>query len=114
MNVNYLQIEIGGKLRGLKFNTLTVSQFNKKVIPDDYIGSSAYSLIWAALFSNCYSKGVEVDFTFEEVQDWTEKMNAEDLQKVQVCFEGLFDFKKDEPATDEPIKKKQVNRKKKI
>jgi hypothetical protein len=75
--MSYLQIEIGGKLRGLKFNQLAIeilSTFN------DTNTSSAfmYAMVYGGLRGNSYVKREEPDYTFENVCDWCDVLENKD------------------------------------
>lgn len=75
--MSYLQIEIGGKLRGLKFNQLAIeilSTFN------DTNTSSAfmYAMVYGGLRGNSYVKREEPDYTFENVCDWCDDLENKD------------------------------------
>lgn len=70
--MNYIQIEIGGKLRGWKVNQLTLEEWSKRMGTTNT--SALYSAIYAGLIANCYVKSEEPDFTFENVCDWTDKL----------------------------------------
>ena len=70
--MNYIQIEIGGKLRGWKVNQLTLEEWSKRMGTTNT--SALYSAIYAGLVANCYVKSEEPDFTFENVCDWTDKL----------------------------------------
>jgi hypothetical protein len=83
--MSYLQIEIGGKLRGMKFSQGTNILLRDKV--KDYSDAEkeafgGYCIIWAALKANCVIKGEAADFTFEDVCDWCDKLSVEDYTKI--------------------------------
>ena len=70
--MSYVQIEIGGKLRGLKFNQLSLEEYTKHVGTGN--ASAIYATFYAGLVGNCYVKQEEPDFTFEEVTEWVDKI----------------------------------------
>ena len=82
---NYIQVEIGGRLRGLKFNQLSLEEYTKHV----RIGtaSAIYATFFAGLMGNCYVKNEEPDFTFEEVCDWVDELYAKQIPNIieNVC-----------------------------
>ncbi len=115
--MSYIQIEIGGKLRGLKFNQMALMIFSTKTDPDEPTASSGYALIYAGLKANTYVKGEEfVDseekeidgkkvtinspITFEMVCDWYEDLKEDVILKVVQCFNGTQAFKKLIPEKD--------------
>lgn len=106
---NYIQVEIGGKLRGLKFSQATNAEIIDRV---EKIGGTTNEVlagcivIFCGLYINCIIKGVEVDFTFEDVCDWAEGMRVEDINKITECYNSTIAFSADLP------KKKTVRKKK--
>jgi len=105
--MNYIQITIGGKLRGLKFNQMADVEYREKVGKNTNPVSHTYSMVWAGLISNCFVKGEEVDFTFEDVCEWCEKISDDDFYKILEAYKSTKEFLKDIP---DDIKKKVVKR----
>lgn len=71
--MSYIQIEIGGKQRGLKFNQLAIeviAKYNKSETQTAFI----YAMIYGGLMGNSYVKQEEPDYTFEQVCDWIDAM----------------------------------------
>ena len=81
--MSYLQLELGGKLRGLKFNQLAIEIISTH---NDNSTQSAfmYAMIYGGLMGNSYVKREEPDYTFENVCDWVDVMEnkAEAISKV--------------------------------
>ena len=113
--MNYIQIEIGGKLRGLKFNQLSLEEYTKHV--GTGTSSAIYATFYAGLVGNCYVKQEEPDFTFEEVTDWVDKIYEEgkktEIEKVcniwadtYIYREWIKEFKERVRAILEPEEKK--------
>lgn len=113
---NYIQIEIGGKLRGLKFNQLSLEAYTKSVNYEQANSSSIYATFYAGLVGNCYVKREEPDFTFEDVTDWVDALYAEgkkeEIEKVcnvwaetNVYKEWLKEFQERIASILEPEKK---------
>lgn len=71
--MSYLQLELGGKLRGLKFNQLAIEIISTH---NDTNTQSAfmYAMIYGGLMGNSYVKREEPDYTFENVCDWVDVM----------------------------------------
>lgn len=69
--MSYIQIDIGGKTRGLKFNQLAIELINQY---NDLQSTSAfvYAMIYGGLRGNSYVKREEPDYTFENVCDWVD------------------------------------------
>ncbi len=88
--MNYIQIDIGGKLRGWKVNQLTLEEWSKRMGSTNT--SALYSAVYAGLFANCYVKNEEPDFTFENVCDWTDGLIAtNDGMKVVELIKETFE-----------------------
>jgi hypothetical protein len=71
--MSYIQIDIGGKTRGLKFNQLAIelmAQYNDSETTTSII----YAMVYAGLRGNDYVKRIEPDYTFEQVCDWVDTM----------------------------------------
>jgi hypothetical protein len=97
MSNGYIQIDIGGKLRGLKFGMLAVEGIVEEAAR--YKGDkgnisgtkTAYDLVYYGLLNNCEVKKIDPDFTYEDVTDWVEELTmTEDgkgsLQQVSKTF----------------------------
>lgn len=81
--MSYLQLELGGKLRGLKFNQLAIeiiSTYNDTQTQSAFM----YAMIYGGLMGNSYVKREEADYTFENVCDWVDVMEnkAEAIAKA--------------------------------
>jgi len=107
--MSYIKIEIGGKERGLKFNQLAVIILAQKVDAENYAGTANYAMVYAGLSANCYVKGEERDFTFEEVCDWVDLLTQDDINKIDACLSGTIAYKK---LIDENKKVKEPGKKK--
>ena len=77
--MSYLQIDLGGKMRGLKFNQLAIeiiSTYNDLESNTSFL----YAMIYGGLRGNTYVKREEADYTFEQVCDWVDAMeNKEEI-----------------------------------
>jgi len=116
--MSYIQVELGGKQRGLKYNQMAVITMTKYMDYDNLAATYGYALVYAGLVANCYVKREEPDFDFEKVCDWVEELSPEKLIKIRDVFEATQTFKKiadnaTEPA-EEQTKKKQKNTKQKV
>lgn len=71
--MSYIQIDIGGKTRGLKFNQLAIELINQY---NDLQSTSAfiYAMFYGGLRGNTYVKREEPDYTFEQVCDWIDAL----------------------------------------
>lgn len=94
-----LIINIGGKDRGFKFTMLSLEKFEEK-IPFTKKPENAkliYATFWAGLVGYTSAKEEEEDYTYEDVQDWVDKLFAEgredDIKKVCDAWAAADMFK---------------------
>lgn len=85
--MSYIQIDIGGKLRGLKFNQLAIeiiSTHNDTATNTGFL----YAMIYGGLRGNSYVKREEPDYDFEKVCDWVDEMGnkEEEIVKITACL----------------------------
>jgi hypothetical protein len=101
----YIQADILGRTRGLKFGLLAVEQIGMemqklgKVFGDNSIDLAAVPvIIYWGLFNNCYIKKEDPDFTFEEVVDFVdENISTPDL--FTPILQAFYDSKFLQPTT---------------
>jgi hypothetical protein len=93
MSKNYIQVDLGGKKCGLKFNFGTLEHIERET-GEDPLGftisgskliSNVAIVIYAGLLSNAECKGVEPDFTKDEVTRWVRQI--EDMTIVTDVIE---------------------------
>ena len=84
--MSYIQIELGGKLQGLKFNQLSIEIFTANINYEAIDTSSIYAIFFAGITGNYYAKRKEVDFTFENVCDWVDEVDKDIIVKVCDMF----------------------------
>lgn len=111
--MSFIQINIGGKDRGLKFNQLALELLAKY---NDTQTTSAfvYAMIYGGLRGASYVKHEEPDYTFENVCDWVDNLADKDTKILEVTNvmtstnmwqELLKKNKEIEEATEEEKKK---------
>ena len=108
--MSYIQLTIGNKLRGLKYNQMAVMVMSQNLDYDNMAATYGYALIYAGLKANCYVKREEPDFTFEQVCEWVDEMSYDDLMKAKECFESTQTYRKLTEVgekVEEQTKKKQ-------
>ena len=132
--MNYIQINIGGRLRGWKINQMTMELWSKLTYHQADASTSNYAAVYAGLVANCYVKREEFtkrvedkEFaaTFEDVCDWVEDIldtpdGMNTLEMIRKAFEGSDAYMRTLEAvknqlkvfTSEPVKKKQTVKKK--
>jgi len=100
--MSYIQIEIGGKQRGLKFNELAVRKYSEIVMQDvanglsndsDIASNGIYAMFYGGLIGNAYVKREAIDFKFEDVCDWVEALNVDVIKQVSALFIECNKFK---------------------
>jgi hypothetical protein len=102
---NYMQMELGGTVRGLKFNIGTLKYLKEitGVDPVDYRAESnkmedlipfATRILHAALLSNLLSKKEDPDFTAEDVDAWVTDLTVADLTEVIHRYNEIFGVQK--------------------
>ena len=101
----YIQADILGRTRGLKFGMLAVQQIGMemqklgKVFGDNSIDLAAVPvIIYWGLFNNCYIKKEDPDFTFEDVVDWVDS-NISNPDLFTPILQAFYDSKFLQPAT---------------
>jgi hypothetical protein len=93
----YIQANILGKTRGLKFGMLAAEKIISEMVTlnvqlgDSVSSSLATTVIYWGLYNNCFVKREVLDVTFEQVADWTDQawFNKEDqpvISEILSCF----------------------------
>jgi len=111
---NYMPLEIGGKVRGLKFNVGTLKclrditgadplQFKAEGESFDDILPYAIKITHAALLSNCLSKKEAPDFTADDIEQWVNDLSGYDLTEIIMYFNRIF--KQPNPSANGEVSK---------
>jgi hypothetical protein len=90
----YINVEILGKNRGLKFGMVATQQIflqaeKLKVTLGESVDIAILpAVVYWGLYNNCLAKNVDTDFTWEEVYDWVEDnmSNGELLKSIMLEF----------------------------
>ena len=88
----YMNAEILGKNRGIKFGVLAIQKIALSV-GDQFNASDVtvlYEMLYWGLYNNCYVKKETPDFTFENVCDWVDQ-NINDVsffESLATCFKS--------------------------
>jgi hypothetical protein len=112
--MSYIQIEIGGKLRGLKFNQYAVVTMAQYADLENYEATAAYAMIYAGLKACLYVKREESDFTFEQCCDWVDQLGTDQILKIYEVFaetqvyKNLIEKGKPEVVTKKKLMKKEL------
>jgi hypothetical protein len=78
MTNGYMQADILGRKRGLKFGTIAIRQItlysekNGKTLGETLDLALIPIIVYWGLFNNCYIKQEDPDFTFEDVVEYVE------------------------------------------
>lgn len=109
----YIQADILGRTRGLKFGMLAVQQIGMemqklgKVFGDNSIDLAAVPvIIYWGLFNNCYIKKEDPDFTFEDVVDFVDS-NISTPELFTPILQAFYDSKFLQPTTQAPQEEKK-------
>ena len=94
MTNGYIQIDILGKMRGLKFGMIAVQQITHeaqklgKVLGSSVDYAMVSVIVYWGLYNNCHVKREDPDFTFEDVSDYVDEhiTETEKFQSVVQCF----------------------------
>lgn len=105
--MSYVQIEAGGKLRGLKFNQLALITMSQYTDVNNESATAAYALFYAGLYANCYVKRETPDFDFEKACEWLDLLSKEDIEKITAAFNETVSFQKDLPKEEKKRKVKK-------
>ena len=104
----YIQADILGRTRGLKFGMLAVQQIGMemqklgKVFGDNSIDLAAVPVIvYWGLFNNCYIKKEDPDFSFEDVVDFVDS-NISTPDLFTPILQAFYDSKFLQPVTQAP------------
>jgi hypothetical protein len=133
--MSYIQIQLGGKLRGLKFNMFALEEYTKRIgialnyaiktnknnaIEDVSLSQATlvYACVYSGLIGNYYAKEIDQDFTFEDVTDWVDAASNADLEAACNCLseterykEKLQSIKGAVEAIESEVDKKKVAKK---
>jgi hypothetical protein len=94
MTNGYIQIDILGKMRGLKFGMIAVEQITRDAQRlGKYLGPSVdfamvAVIVYWGMYNNCHVKREDPDFTFEDVSDYVDEhiTETQKFQDVVQCF----------------------------
>ena len=95
--MSYIQIDLGGEKRGLKFNMYALEEYTRRMTKDietalknnpnkaaNDVQMSQASLVYACIYSglmgNAYAKEMEFEISFGDVVDWVDAAKNEDLE----------------------------------
>ena len=94
MTNGYIQVNILGKMRGIKFGMIAVQQITLeaqklgKVLGVSLDFAMVPVIVYWGLYNNCYVKREEPDFTFEDVSDFVDEnlTDTKIFEDIVTCF----------------------------
>ena len=94
MTNGYIQVEILGRKRGVKFGMIAVQQITLeaqklgKVLGVSLDFAMVPVIVYWGLYNNCYVKREEPDFTFEDVSDFVDEnlTDTKIFEDIVTCF----------------------------
>ena len=107
--MSYIQVEIGGRQRGIKFSQGTNVLLQDRLGEQDESVRKAFAvafIVWAGLKTNCVIKGerftktvdgVEVGADFEDVCEWVEKLDEVTSMNIVNLYTEVNPPKADQP-----------------
>src|SRR6187549_169419 len=116
--MSYIQVEIGGRQRGIKFSQGTNVLLQDRLGEQDESVRKAFAvafIVWAGLKTNCVIKGerftktvdgVEVAADFEDVCEWVEKLDEVTSMNIVNLYTEVNPPKADQP---EPVVEEKKN-----
>ena len=110
--MSYIQLEIEGVKRGLKFNQMALivfSQMTDTTSKETSLATAGYALFYAGLKANCYVKMEEADFTFEQACDWFDTLKDEQVAAITAAYQETQKFSEALPKVEDDKKKVKKN-----
>jgi len=121
MTNGYIQVQILGRKRGVKFGMIAVQQITLeaqklgKVLGVSLDFAMVPVIVYWGLYNNCYVKREEPDFTFEDVSDFVDEnlTDTKIFEDIVTCF---YQSKliAGQPVGDQSEKKSTTFKKKKV
>ena len=121
MTNGYIQVNILGKMRGVKFGMIAVQQITMeaqklgKILGASLDFAMVPVIVYWGLYNNCYVKREEPDFTFEDVSDFVDEnlTDTKIFEDIVTCFYQSKLFA-GQPVGDQSEKKNTTLKKKKV
>ncbi len=85
--MGYIEVTLGGKPMGLKFNMAANDELVRRVHKHNGKLSEAqmaYIVIFSGLLGNYVAKDIDMDFTFEQVTEWVDDLYVKNEQDILV------------------------------
>lgn len=79
---NYIQVKnFGGADRGLKFNNGAMDVYFQRINYVEVGASAIYAAFYAGLIGNDIAKGVQSDYTPEQVSEWVDELYEQNREQ---------------------------------
>lgn len=89
----YIQLELGGKKRGVKFGNYALFEYSKLTntgvveFNEQNPIKLCADILFCGLKNNCFIKKEEEDFTYEDVMIWVDSMSMDQIAEITKVFE---------------------------
>lgn len=89
----YIQLELGGKKRGVKFGNYALMEYSKLnntgvvEFNDENPIKLCADLVYCGLKNNCFIKKETEDFTYDDVVAWVDDMPVTQVVEITKVFE---------------------------
>lgn len=108
----YIQINIGGKPRGIKFTMWAMEKMDKlqRSLPEPSLLDTTAAMVYSGLANNCRHAKREPDFTFDDVLLWVDELldSEEGRATIQKVNDALAESNTYKYLIEE-AKKKQLS-----
>lgn len=116
--MSYIQLNIGGKERGLKYNQMAILEIGQRALTSKYepgtLQHDMYSIVcilFAGLRGNAYAKDSVEDFTFEDCTEWIDLMAEGDKEKMVEALTASEKYKETTAFLEGTIEGKKKRKK---
>lgn len=103
MNKNYLSIELGGKIRGIKLD-LGAKEIAAELFKEEGSVSSdvkaAAIILYSGMVSVCEIKGEDPDFTIEDVRKWARRIDMDQAKEIVAVWNKAYGLDKGETPVE--------------
>lgn len=112
----YIQLELGGKKRGVKFGNYALIEYSKltgagvvEITEQNPIKLCA-DIVYCGLKNNCFIKKEIEDFTYDDVIIWVDDMDINEITNIVKVFEDSINSTKGVVETQMAISKSQKSK----
>lgn len=92
--MSYIQINLGGKPRGLKFNQEGIEIFFRRINWDERTAASeVYAAFYGGLCANIRVKGSDEVISYEDCCDWVDELTEPEKEEVMKVMGETVKYK---------------------